>query len=120
MDYEMLCPICTTPADKNEDCCSGCGTTCEPIFVYEPLLKAVEMLIKMGIKVSDTDLKYCTTHKTKVTIVLAEDVSKNIFDDLPDSWALYHLDNICYLRCNVYSVASAVQAFEEWLNNKDL
>lgn len=84
MDCKILCPICTTPADKNENCCSGCGTTCEPIFVHEPLLKTVEMLIKMGIGVTNTDSRYCTTHKTKITIVLAEDVPKHIFDDLPD------------------------------------
>lgn len=92
----------------------------EPIFVYETSLKVVKMLIKMGIGVTNTDLKYCTSHKTKVTISLSDNVPKHIFDDLPDNWALHHLGNVCYLRCNVDSVASAVQDFEEWLENKDL
>jgi hypothetical protein len=118
MNYKMLCTICATPADKNDCCCSGCGSMREPVFVCELLLKAVEMLIKMGIGVTNTDSRYCTTHKTKVTIVLAEDVPKHIFDNLLDDWVLHHLGNVYYLRCNNENPASSVKELEEWLKNK--
>lgn len=132
MDYTMLCPVCATPCtDRFEDCCSGCSSIRDPVYVCWQLVKVVELLIKRGIGVTDTDISYCTSHKTKVTIILAGNVPVQLFNELPDRWQLRCCDYYPYSRnydlvCKTYQLYSneihyskMINSLEEWLKNRD-
>lgn len=120
MDYVSLCPICATPStDRHEEKCSGCGSKRNPVYVCLQLTKAVKLLIKLGLGVLDTDFKYCTSHKTKITITLAGNVPEGIFSDVPTEWQLLYSKEMFYLRCNEINSATMINKLEEWLEDKD-
>jgi len=121
MNYVQLCPMCATPCvSRFEDKCWGCGSSSDPIFVWSSLANVVKMLIKRGIAVKDTDIKLCTTHKTKVTIYLTGIVPEYLFGELPCGWQLLQLsDEVWYLRCNEEHPDKRIRELEDWLKDKN-
>ncbi|WP_238900049.1 hypothetical protein [Clostridium sp. YIM B02500] len=113
--------MCATPCtNRFEDKCSGCGSYSDPIFVWSSLTTVVKMLIKRGVAVKDTDIKYCTTHKTKVTIYITGSVPQYLLGELPCEWQLQCLSNeVWYLRCNELHPDKRIQELEQWLEDKN-
>ena len=118
MKYQMLCPICGTQCnDSHEDKCSGCGSTRDPFYVSWQLVKAVTLLIKLGLDVVDTDLRYCTTHKTKVNIKLNGTIPVKLFDELP--WGWQYISRSHKLFSSEVNSDEMISNLEQYLENKD-
>jgi hypothetical protein len=126
-----LCPVCATPCtDRHETNCSGCGSNRDPVFVHQLLLiRAVELLIKRGIGVIDSDVRCYTSHKLKITINLAGNVPEYLFADLPNSWQIKtsksHHYQLCCSEINpdsnnhiIYN--SMIKKLEDYLMAKDV
>lgn len=117
MDYLMLCHICGTEYTAKQDSCSHCGSSNGAIFVHPSLVIVVTRLIKLGLNVLDTDVKYCTSHKTTVIIQLAGNLPEGIFSDLPEGW---QVNNLCQLRCSDTDRSKMIKDLEDWAMSKDI
>lgn len=117
MDYTLLCHICATEYTAKQDICSSCGCVTGAIFVHPLLVKVVTLLIKLGVGVVDTDIKYCTSHKTKVIIQLTGNLPEDIFSDLPEMWLI---NNLSQLRCSDTDRSKMIKDLEEWAMSKDI
>lgn len=113
----MLCHICATEYTAKQDSCSNCSNSNGAIFVHPSLVKVVTLLIKLGVNVLDTDVKLCTSHKTKVIIQLAGNLPADIFSDLPTGW---QVNNLNQLRCSDIDKSKMIKDLEDWAMSKDI
>ena len=74
MNYQNLCPICATVYTGKQDSCSNCGSDAGAIFTHPALVTVVTLLIKLGIGVTDTNIKHCTTHQNKISIYISGNI----------------------------------------------
>lgn len=126
MDYKMLCPDCSAVFNNNR-VCSECCSTRECILVYEPLIKAVTMLIKMGIGVTDTTIRCHTSHKLVVTIHLADALPDGVLSGLLGNWMLQGSKLSCTeinqdntKGSNQLMYSKMISSLEDYLTNKDI
>lgn len=87
MDSSIVCSKCGSICTHNPISsygCPTCGTVGPVIIINNGLCKAVKLLIKLGIGVIDTYVRYYTTHVTKIKVFLAGNIPDGLFLELPD------------------------------------